>query len=99
MPLYDYACDDCGPFMAWSSMSEADQASACPHCGCGGGRQVAAPHLSLMNGTLRKALGRSERSADEPRVVPRKHLDNCGCTMCAGRRKPPSVSRRWMIGH
>ena len=30
MPLYDYACDDCGPFRAWQRMSECTAASECP---------------------------------------------------------------------
>ena len=99
MPLYGYVCDDCGPFDAWSSMAEADRACACPQCESPGARDVAAPHLSLMNTTLRGALGRSERSAGEPKVVKREHLAGCGCKLCKVRAKPASPRHRWMVGH
>lgn len=99
MPLYDYLCEDCGPFCAWVKMAEAEQASACPNCNALGARQMSTPNLNLMNTPLRRALVRAEKTSDEPRVVSRKHLDNCGCSMCNTRRRPPSTARRWMIGH
>lgn len=98
MPLYNYVCSTCGPFDAWSSMAQADSPCACPDCNRASTRDVAAPHLSLMNGTLRKALSRSERSTSEPKRVKRAHLANCGCKMCGGSKKS-SPMRRWMIGH
>lgn len=99
MPLYDYACDRCGPFRAWSTMAEASAPCPCPGCGGRGERQLATPHLASMNGPLRQAMTRAERSADEPRLVSRQHLDGCGCSLCSTRRKPPPVSKRWAIGH
>ncbi|MFQ6707173.1 hypothetical protein OMF51_16905 [Bordetella pertussis] len=30
MPLYDYACPQCGPFRAWRALREARNG---PHCG------------------------------------------------------------------
>lgn len=99
MPRYDYVCDDCGPFQAWAAMDDADKDCTCSACGQMGLRQVAMPRLGLMNGKLRRALDRSERSSDQPRVMKRKHLDSCGCSLCGAKRKPPAVSRRWMIGH
>lgn len=99
MPLYDYACPGCGPFRAWATMARAAEPCACPGCGRGSPRQLAAPHLATMNGSLRQALARAERSSAEPRVVKRQHLAGCGCSLCATRRTPPPVSRRWAIGH
>jgi putative FmdB family regulatory protein len=98
MPLYNYVCTTCGPFDAWSPMAHADSPCACPDCNRSSTRDVAAPHLSLMNGTLRKALTRSESSTSEPKRVKRAHLANCGCKMCGGSKKT-SPMRRWMIGH
>jgi hypothetical protein len=79
-------------------MAQADSPCACPDCNRASTRDVAAPHLSLMNGTLRKALTRSESSTSEPKRVKRAHLANCGCKMCGGSKKT-SPMRRWMIGH
>ena len=101
MPLYDYACAaGCGPFRAWSTMAEAAAPGSCPCCGGRGERQLATPHLATMNGKLRQAMDRAERSSAEPRVAPRRHLERCGCSLCAARpRRPPSVARRWTVGH
>jgi putative FmdB family regulatory protein len=97
MPRYDFTCEDCGQFQAWAPMSEAEKGSLCPCCNGNGARELSVPYISTMNGKLRRALGQSERSADEPRLVKRKHLDSCGCSLC--RKTPASSSRRWMIGH
>ncbi|MEK0084428.1 FmdB family zinc ribbon protein [Benzoatithermus flavus] len=99
MPLYDYECADHGPFRAWARMAEALKACPCPLCGEPARRQISAPNLNVMNGTLRKALARAERSSDEPRVAPRKHLANCGCSLCAHKKAPPPAHHRWAIGH
>ena len=97
MPLYNYVCSACGPFDAWSPMADANRPCACPNCDTPSRRDVASPHLALMNGSLRKALARSERSTSEPKQVKRAHLANCGCKLCGGASKSPM--RRWMIGH
>ncbi len=98
MPLYNYVCSRCGPFDAWSPMADAQSPGTCPNCATPAERDVASPRLSLMNGTLRKALSRSEKSTSEPRQVKRAHLANCGCKLCGGGNKS-SPMRRWMIGH
>lgn len=100
MPLYSYACDDCGPFEGWSAMSEADKPACCPECSGTAPRAMAMPRLSTMNGTLRKALARSEGTASEPKVVKREHLAGCGCSLCGTRKnKPAPIERRWSLGH
>jgi putative FmdB family regulatory protein len=99
MPLYDYACADHGRFRAWAGMDEAGKPCPCPLCGAPGRREIAAPALNLMNGTLRKAMARAERSSAEPRVAPKKHLANCGCSLCAHKKAPPRASTRWALGH
>lgn len=97
MPLYDFVCGDCGPFRAWMIMAASESAAECPDCGHGCARVVSAPQISTLNGTLRSALARSERSIDEPKLVNKKHLAGCGCSIC----KPSAnqVSSRWKIGH
>ena len=99
MPLYEYVCADCGPFSAWTPMAAAAEACPCPNCRASGERQLAAPHLAMMHGGLRKAMERADRSAVEPKVASRKHVDSCGCSLCSTRKKAPGVERRWMVGH
>lgn len=99
MALYEYVCEACGPFEAWSGMDRSGLPCACPGCGADSARQLAAPGLALMNHTLRRALERSDRSAAEPRVAPRKHLAGCGCSLCSLRPGPKASSSRWAIGH
>ncbi|MCW5665236.1 MAG: zinc ribbon domain-containing protein [Piscinibacter sp.] len=45
MPLYDYACADCGPFRAFRPMSESALPQPCPRCGSAVPRRLAAPML------------------------------------------------------
>lgn len=97
MPLYDFTCPQCGPFRAWAQMADAGDDVLCPACRGAAARAVSAPHIGAMTSQLRRAIGRSERSADAPSVVKRQHLAGCGCKLC--RPGPASPSRRWMIGH
>lgn len=46
MPLYDYACADCGPFRALRPMSESTRAQPCPRCAVAAPRRLAAPMLA-----------------------------------------------------
>lgn len=97
MPLYDFVCGECGPFRAWALIRSSDGSAACPGCGAGCSRVLSVPQISTMNGMLRSAMARSERSIDEPRVAKRAHLAGCGCSMC--RPAANSVSSRWKLGH
>ncbi|MCA1296790.1 FmdB family zinc ribbon protein [Stappia indica] len=100
MPLYNYICEECGPFDSWETMSNAANACACPACSEPSARDVAAPRLNLMNTTLRRAMSRSEKSGSEPKVVKRSHLAGCGCALCkVGPQKPTPTRHKWMIGH
>jgi putative FmdB family regulatory protein len=78
MPLYDYSCPDCGPFRAWTRMSEAEAPGRCPECGQRAQRSVAMPFLAMMNANTRIAHARNERSAHEPRVMSKQELDASG---------------------
>jgi putative FmdB family regulatory protein len=78
MPLYDYSCARCGPFRAWTSMSEADAPASCPECGKQAKRSIAMPFLAVMNSNTRIAHARNERAAHEPRVMTRQELDASG---------------------
>jgi putative FmdB family regulatory protein len=74
MPLYDYACDGCGPFRDWHPMSEAAADAECPACGRPSKRTVSMPFLRCVSRNVRIAHERNERSADEPKVMRREEL-------------------------
>ncbi|MFG1192761.1 FmdB family zinc ribbon protein [Xanthobacter flavus] len=100
MPLYTYSCEACGPFDDWGSMSAAEQPACCPNCSGEAPREMAMPRLSTMNGKMRRAIDRSEKTSAEPKVVKREHLAGCGCSLCATRKKQPTpIERRWSLGH
>ncbi len=105
MPLYDYACDSCGDFRAWQTMSLAAEASDCPACGRSAARAVAAPFIANMNPNTRIAHQRNEKSAHEPQVVTQAQLERSGPRRCGqdgGGKAHHHVhrsSRPWMIGH
>lgn len=60
MPLYDYACADCGEFRAFRPMSASDQAHPCPTCDAPSARTLSAPFLG---GQQDGWLGRPKASA------------------------------------
>ncbi|MFG1343402.1 FmdB family zinc ribbon protein [Xanthobacter autotrophicus DSM 431] len=100
MPRYTYSCDDCGPFDAWATMSQAEEPACCPACSGAARREMAMPHVSTLNPRLRTAIARTEKTSSEPKVVSREHLAGCGCSLCATRKKKPQpIERRWSLGH
>jgi putative FmdB family regulatory protein len=104
MPLYDYSCEECGPFREWQSMGLSSEPVNCPSCGQSSRRVIAAPYLADMKPNTRIAHQRNEKSADEPRVVRKASHDHS-----AGGHVHPhrhgagghshGPSRPWMIGH
>ncbi len=71
MPVYDFVCDDCGPFEQRRSLAEAGDPMACPKCGEEARRVYSMPHTKRMPTGLSKAMDRAEKSAHEPEVVRR----------------------------
>jgi putative FmdB family regulatory protein len=41
MPVYEYLCDDCGPFKDLRPMAECDDPQVCPQC------EIMAPRVIL----------------------------------------------------
>lgn len=111
MPLYEYACPDCGTFSALRKMSESQLPARC-ECGEVGERILSAPRLAVMDCAQRSAHERNEKSAHEPRATRRS---SCGCsgnhTCKTGAAKAPQekgsllkmqtkkTARPWMFGH
>jgi putative FmdB family regulatory protein len=74
MPLYNYQCRRHGEFTEWASLSDFEKPAPCPLCGRPARRSVSAAYLA-MDQKLSKAIGASEKSAHEPRVVRRRKGD------------------------
>lgn len=101
MPLYDYACSDCGPFRDWQPMSAAGAPAACPDCGGAAPRTITAPFIANMNPHNRIAHQRNEKSADEPRLARKMTHDHNADAHPhrQGHAHSHSHGRPWMIGH
>jgi putative FmdB family regulatory protein len=113
MPVYDYLCEQCGPFTEMRPMAESDAPRACPECGEDAPRAfLTAPYCTTMSTELRLAHATNERSASAPQSLPglkRSHGSGCGC--CSGRslsaRSQPKKGaakgypgrRPWMLSH
>ena len=74
MPLYDYACAQCGPFRDWQPMIRSGDEVECPSCGILSKRSAAMPFLPCVSRENRIAHERNERSADSPMVMRREDM-------------------------
>ena len=114
MPVYDYLCNDCGPFTDMRPMAECDDPKTCPHCETSSPRVIlTAPNFLCMPADRRKAISINERSAHAPKTLDQykaSHGPGCGC--CTGKTKPARLvtrtksgakgfptARPWMISH
>ncbi|MDF2366837.1 zinc ribbon domain-containing protein [Sneathiella sp.] len=109
MPLYQYCCDDCGPFDDMARVAEYADPKNCPACGIASPRMIAAPRLAILDSSTRHAHQTNEKSAHEPKKS--SHGPGCGC--CGGGSKKINSStlhrpdgsksfptkRPWMISH
>ena len=63
MPVYEYLCNECGPFKDMRPMSECDDPQACPRCETSAPRVIlTAPNFFCMSPDKRKAIAVNERS-------------------------------------
>ena len=76
MPIYDYACERCGPFAAMRPMARFRDPCDCPRCGSAASRTwVEAPAIGRGDPNGR----RTGASAASP--APTAHPSGCGCCM------------------
>src|SRR5205823_8845874 len=67
MPVYEYLCNDCGPFTDMRPMAECDDPQACPRCEISSPRVIlTAPNFFCMPSDRRKAIATNERSTHAP---------------------------------
>ena len=113
MPVYEYLCNDCGPFKDMRPMAECDDPQDCPHCETESPRVIlTAPAFFCMPSDKRKAAATNERSSNAPMTSAEykaKHGPGCGCcsskkparlvkqTRSGGKSFP--TARPWMISH
>ena len=113
MPVYDYLCEDCGPFTELRPMAECDAPIGCPTCGFAAPRAyLTAPYCATMSAERRHAHATNERSAHAPqRLAEVKAQHGAGCSCCTGGKTGRTVkrgkngaksfpgSRLWMLSH
>jgi putative FmdB family regulatory protein len=112
MPVYDYLCNDCGPFTDMRPMAECDAPQSCPKCASPSPRaMLTAPNFFCMSSDRRKAYATNERNANAPKTLGEfkaSHAPGCGC--CSGKpsrtvketrsgAKSFPTARPWMISH
>jgi putative FmdB family regulatory protein len=94
MPVYDFVCEDCGPFEQQRSFAEAGNPMKCPSCGREARRVYSMPNTKRMSNALSGAMNRAEKSAHEPEVAHRP-VEGKG----SGKKHHHNHERPWMIGH
>jgi putative FmdB family regulatory protein len=114
MPVYEYLCNDCGPFTRTRAMAEYDLPSDCPQCGARAPRVLlTAPQCLDMSPQSRRAHAANERNANAPAArsslkAAHKAAHGAGCGCCATsnsklRHKSAAKSfpsrRPWMLSH
>ena len=72
MPVYVFACHECGSFELARPMAEASNRACCPTCQREARRVFTPPRLTRLAAPMRRALDTEEASAHEPRVVTEK---------------------------
>ncbi len=92
MPVYEYLCNDCGPFTDMRPMSQCDDPQDCPQCEETSPRVIlTAPNFLCMSSDRRKALATNEKSRHAPQTLGEykaSHGPGCGC--CSGSAKKPA---------
>jgi putative FmdB family regulatory protein len=80
MPVYEYLCEDCGPFKLMRSMTEYELPADCPLCQANAPRvMLTAPYCSTASPQTRLAQAASERSGDSRSSAGNAHGASC-CT-------------------
>ncbi len=92
MPIYEFLCEDCGPFEERRPFEEVGNPTVCPECGTAARRVYSMPNLKTMPAALSNAMNRAEKSAHEPEVVRRPE----GGTLPGKRHQP---SHGGLCGH
>jgi putative FmdB family regulatory protein len=74
MPVYEYHCEECGPFTRLRGLDQCSEPFRCPECGCLAPKVFSTVQLRSMRPENRVAWERNERSAHAP------HVCGSGCS-------------------
>jgi len=106
MPVYEYNCEECGPFTKLRGLDQSSHPANCPECGASSPNIFSVIHLRAMRPENRIAWERNERSAHAPhvcgsgcshdRVKPKNRISGDKPAMQASTKRN---SRPWMLGH
>ena len=111
MPIYEFACEDCGPFEAWRDHRQSGEAMSCPACGGAARRLFSAPGVRAPGNPFSSAAGaeraRYERAQTGQPTIGQapssgRPLSVLGHGHGHGRHRPRGrrgPARPWMVGH
>lgn len=106
MPIYEYMCEDCGPFEETASIDRFTDPCDCPACGASAQRNLlSVPQLSRLTSQARSAHAVNERSADSPKRAKANGLKPTGPKIRSKARIRPdgtkslAGARPWMLSH
>jgi putative FmdB family regulatory protein len=94
MPVYEFVCEDCGPFEEQRTFAESGDPASCPECETEARRVYSMPSFTSLS-KAQKELRRREERSGEPKlgVKPRPE----------GPPEKPKLQRShgrpWEIGH
>lgn len=98
MPVYEYMCEDCGPFTAMRPMSVYDQPCECPDCEQQAPRVLlTAPNFAnSMSRETRLAHATNERASHAPSTVTefKAKQHGSGCSCCSNKSLPKRKTAR-----
>lgn len=93
MPLYQFVCEDHGPFEVRRPIAEAALPAPCATCARPAARVYTPPGLHTLPAAVREGLAREERSRHEPRIASRAEMEG-GAPLRRSRRGSPP----WALG-
>lgn len=103
MPLYEYDCEDCGPFTELRPMAQSALPCPCPDCGGDAPRAfLTAPMLACVATDRRIAIETNEKASNRPltsseyaakqaETKARRHRSGCSCCSTASKKKSTTV--------
>ena len=106
MPVYEYACEACGPFTALRPMAQFKDPHDCPDCGDAVRPRL--PHRAADLAGMDAGPGAAHATNERSRHAPRRssgHGAGCGCctpkkaTSARAAAKSFPTARPWMISH